>query len=118
MMLAVLREWLGSGGTPVKIEVAEVRSKICPKCPHNIRGNWFDRLKREAADIIRRHLAAKAGLNLSVSNEYELGFCEKCGCCLSLKVWTPSEHIGNNTDPHELLEYPDFCWVRKELTGR
>lgn len=116
-MLEVLREWLGAGGTPVKIEVAEVRSKICPHCPHNVRGNWLDRLKREAADIIRRHLAAKAGLNLSVSNEQELGFCEVCGCCLSLKVWTPTEHIMHHTDPHDLYEYPDFCWVRKELTG-
>ncbi len=123
MTLEVLRDWLGSGGKPVFRIQAIARAHACTegdggeKCPYNIRGNWITRLKRPAARIIRRHLAAKAEMDLRIPQDKKLGFCKKCGCCLSLKVWTPAEHIMNHTDPDQLLTYPDFCWVRKELTG-
>lgn len=113
----IISEWLGAGGMPVPLLEAERRAQICAVCPKNVKGNWIDRLKRGPANVIREHLAVKSGFGLVVSTEKEIGFCSQCGCCLSLKVWTPMGHIMNHTPQHEVLEYPAACWIRKELTG-
>jgi hypothetical protein len=112
----IITEWLGDGGQVVSVLNAESRAQICATCPKNVKGNWIDRLKKEAADVIREHLSVKNGFGLVLSTEKEIGFCSQCGCCLSLKVWVPTEHVRHHTPQHEVSEYPDFCWVRKELT--
>lgn len=114
---AIITEWLGAGGRPVPVIQAESRAATCAVCPKNITGKWLSRLKKEVADRIREHLAVKNGVGLIVSNEERLGFCEQCGCVNSLKVWTPIDHILHHTPQHTVLEYPDRCWIRKELTS-
>jgi len=112
----ILSEWLGEGGRPVSVMRAESRAQVCSVCPKNYKGNWIDRLKKIAADTIREHIAEKNKMGCAVSTENEIGFCEQCGCCLSLKVWVPTKHIMAHTPQHEVLNYPEPCWVRHELT--
>ncbi len=112
----VLLEWLGNGGAPVSEEKSSGRGFTCLSCPHNVRGNWFGRLKWEAAKVIKRHLEFKSGLKLKSPHDDGLGFCELCGCVLSLKIWVPIDHVGNHTSVSELEKYPKWCWIKEELT--
>jgi hypothetical protein len=119
--LTVLKEWLGDGGVPVSREQAEFRSTSCTTgcfgepCPLNIEPNWWGRVKHKVADAIKEHLEVKNGIGLAVDKESELHMCKVCGCCLPLLVWVPTDHLAKRMTPQELLNYPHFCWKRKEL---
>lgn len=118
----ILRDWLGDGD-PVHPMVAEARAKRCTTgndgkpCPHNIEPNWWDRIKHVAAEWIRSEIELKAKLKLHVPQEKDLAMCKICGCCLSLKVWTPIQHIKNHVTSDALNATPEYCWMRKEILG-
>jgi hypothetical protein len=112
----ILNQWLGAGGEPVDGDLAEERADVCRDCPENVRGNWLDRIKGEAASVIKDYLAVKAAQGLEVPDERDIGFCKQCGCALQLKVWCPIEHIKAHMTRSEMLEFPTFCWIRKEIT--
>ena len=113
----IISEWLGAGGETVPLSKADSRASVCQHCPHNVGGRWIDKLKSSAAGLIKEHLLVKDGLGISLSNEDKIGFCDKCGCSLTLKCWVPIEHVMIHTPQNQVLDYPDFCWIRKELTG-
>lgn len=113
---AILDDWIGEGGVPVDRGRAECRALICSKCTMNVSGNWLGRLKSEVADLIKGYLEVKNGVELKVSVEDKIGFCEACGCVNSLKVWTPIDHIMKKTKAQDLAKLPGNCWVITERT--
>ena len=114
-MLDVLREWLGDGGKPVDMLLAESRAKVCIECPLNVAPKWWEKaLTHTVAIAIREMLEAKQGLNLKLPNEDKLSMCKICGCCTILKVLTPIEHILSQTEPDQLNGYPEHCWIKTE----
>lgn len=111
-----MSEWLGDGAVPVTQSEAEARAATCAVCPNNVKGGWIDRLKGDAARIIKEHLVIKDGAGLQLKSESKIGFCSKCGCSLSLKCWVPIGHIASHTDPSKIKELPSFCWIKTEIT--
>lgn len=116
-----LRDWLGDGGVPVHVIVAEMRANRCTigndgqACPLNVEPNWWDRAKSLIADWIRKELEIKNGMALTVEREETLNMCKACGCCLRLKVWAPAVHLKAHITAKQLQTTPDYCWMRKEL---
>jgi hypothetical protein len=115
--LRIIRDMFGESGKPEPIHIARYRASVCATCPKNIKGDWMDRLKKGAADAIKVRLEIKHRMRLTLTNEHELGFCEQCGCVLSLKCWTPMEHIMAHTPLEEVAKYPSNCWISKALTS-
>lgn len=111
--LAVLAEWLGSGGVPVSSSQANNRALICLTCPENREKGWWDKVKNHIAFAIKEHLLVKSKLGLRVAVEDELAMCRKCGCAIPLLVWTPAEHLKKHHT--NLKDYPSFCWKRQEI---
>lgn len=120
--MAVLVDWLGEGGSPVDPMVAAFRAQRClignngQPCPKNAELNWWDRVKHQIADWIKAELELKARMALHLAEDGKLGMCRVCGCCLQLKVWTPAKHIREHTTPEKLAEFPEYCWIKRELT--
>lgn len=121
--LALLDDWLGAGGFPVEQSLAERRAATCisgddwKPCPFNRGGKWWEKAKDAIAAVIRLQLRFKTELTLHVACEDQLQMCQRCGCCLKLKVHVPIEHIRAHTPPETVEQYPDFCWIRRELSA-
>lgn len=114
-----LSAWIGAGLEPVEPEQAQNRASVClrgcngGKCPYNFQGQWS--FKQEVADVIHAWAQAKTAIKLSVEGEEGLGTCEVCKCRLSLKVWTPFQHIFSTTSDEKFSEFPAWCWQQIEL---
>lgn len=117
----LLRDWLGEGGDPVSQAQADFRADVClhgnggEGCPLNVEPNWWDRVKDAIAETIRAELEVKRRLQLHATGEEHLSMCKPCGCCLKLKVWTPTKHIKAHTSSDTLDKMPGFCWQRIEI---
>lgn len=120
--VALLSDWLGGTGEPVHQMVADFRSARClsgndgKPCPLNVAPNWWDKVKSEIAEWIRHELELKNKLNLRVPQEENLHVCKACGCCIRLKIWTPTVHLREHVTKEQINKTPDYCWLRKELT--
>lgn len=120
--VAALSDWLGENGTPVDPMVAAFRAQRCligndgKPCPKNVEPNWWDRVKHKIADWIRAELELKHRMGLRVAEESSLHMCKVCGCCLSLKIWTPIKHIRDHTPAERVSEFPEYCWIKRELS--
>lgn len=123
----LLKDWLGPDAETVGVTQAELRSGACTHgyanlpCPKNVAPNWWDlvaQAKNAIAETIRAELELKGHLNLHVLRENDLHMCSICGCCMTLKVWTPIEHIKAHTTPEQLAQYPIWCWIRQELSEK
>jgi hypothetical protein len=114
--VAILKDWLGDGGETVSAPRAEARAFVCLNCPwHNPSNWWTIHFKEPIARAIRRTLEYKNKANLKLSCEDRIGECDKCKCCLRLKAWVPIEHVDAHTNLGDLNEYPDFCWIKREI---
>ena len=114
--IVILEEWLGSGGVPVKRELAEKRSKVCESCPLNSHGKWWERSKSLVANSIKIYLKVKHRLDIRVDNEERLFMCSACGCAARLKVHVPLVHIKEHTTQEVIDKLDSNCWIRKEKT--
>jgi hypothetical protein len=123
----IITEWFGEGMEPVSRELALRRAKICTSfhhyapCEHNVEPNWWHRhLADPIAQAIITLLEFKKNtdIHLPVYIEGDLFMCRRCGCNLSLKVWTPIKHIANHTTVEQLAKYPSFCWIRQEIINQ
>ncbi len=119
---SVLRDWFGDGLNPVGSAVANTRALVCLKgndgleCPHLKAPNWWDeQIKNPAADAIKKQLEAKSHLKLETALDQHPRMCGVCGCCASLKVWTPLKHIAAHTSEETTKKFPAFCWIRQEI---
>lgn len=116
----VWADWLGDGGEPVTVDLVTARVLACnqgdhgKRCPHNRRGNLWDRLTGSAVVRVMEQRRLKFGLGLKVQGEDKLGHCQICHCPLDTKVWVPMKHIEENTPQAEWSELPAWCWMRKE----
>lgn len=119
--VALLADWLGDTGEPVHEMVANFRAERCMSgnngkpCEQNVAPNWWDKAKSTIAAWIRGELELKNGMNLKVPGEENLNMCRCCGCCLKLKVWTPTAYLRKHIDIKSLDKAPRWCWMRKEL---
>lgn len=119
--VALLVDWIGSGGEPVSQIHAEHRADACvhgndgKPCPMNCEPGWWDRAKGAIAETIRGQLELKKKLNLHLSCDASLHMCKACGCSMQLKPWVPIAHIKAHTSPETIDKTPSFCWLRKEL---
>jgi len=120
--IALLKDWVGSGLEPVDMALADSRAHACcrgkdgKKCPKNVQGKWWNTATGMVADAIRTQLNFKDGAKLHTALEDELGTCDICLCNLPLKVWCPAEHIRNHITEEKLEKFPDWCWIKKELS--
>lgn len=115
---AIIKEWLGDGGSSVTQQRADGRVNIClNQCTEHRPERWWDFAKDAIADIIKKWLLTKAKTPLRLTREEEAGMCRICGCCLRLKAWTPIEHIKHHTPLETLDMYPSYCWVVSEAKG-
>ncbi len=116
----LLKDWLGDG-EPVPQEQANARANVCvtgdhgKPCIWNMAPGWWDNIKNAIAMTIREELELKNHMQLRVADEEALAMCGACGCCLKLKVWTPTEHIKNHLPSVNFDKTPSFCWMRKEI---
>lgn len=116
-----MRDWLGEG-VPVPQEYANGRAVACligdngNPCPHNRSPKWWEKLfKDPIAAAIREQLEVKNRMKLATPHDEQIHMCSICGCCLSLKVWTPIEFIKAHTSPREREQFPTWCWQKIEM---
>ncbi len=111
---ATLIDWLGEGGVPVDEFAARRRAEICLSCPKNQHGRWWEGVKNAIANAIKKQMAIKHKLELTVPYEDQLGNCNVCGCCIPLLIWCPDKQIRTNAaEPSS--SYPDHCWKKTIL---
>lgn len=122
MSLALIHDWLGSGGYPVSMMKAEKRAASCVygnsgnPCHLNKEKGWWDRVKSTIASTIKKQLEIKHEMKLRVSLEDSLFMCGGCGCAIPLKIWASTDHIKAHTSTEQLAKYPDWCWQKLELS--
>lgn len=118
---AVLHDWFGDGATPVSQDTANTRAMAClhgdsgNECPYLTYPNWWDKKKGAIADAIKEQLEKKSQLKLETYLDKNSRMCSVCGCCASLKVWTPTKHIAAHTSEELTKKFPGWCWVRQEI---
>jgi hypothetical protein len=119
---ALLADWLGEGGEPVDIRLAEWRSSTCAAgnlsqpCQFNIEPKWWERMKNSVAETIRKQLEIKNKIKLRTSRDDSIFMCQRCGCALPLKVHVPLKHIREHTRPELIDKLPWWCWIKRELS--
>jgi hypothetical protein len=118
----LLKDWLGDDMLRVNQERADRRSLAClqgnggEECPHHKAARWWEQAKSDIAETIRAQLEIKHRLKMATPLDDALKMCRVCGCCMSLKIWTPIEHIRAHTPPGKVKQFPaGFCWQRQEL---
>lgn len=116
--IAVITEWLGSGGVVADPKEAQDRADICNgknptgrRCKHNVMDHGFT---EKAALAIKEYLKVKNRLQLRVRGEKTLGTCEICSCVLRLKVHVPQSKIATELTDEEKEILPKFCWQLKK----
>lgn len=112
--IAVLLDWLGSGGKPVAPELAEARAAVCAGCPQNTAGNLTDFFTVPASEQIRKQLAIRSDMKLATTHDEQLNVCKACFCPMKLKVHTPIQHILAHLKPEGRAALDPRCWIPKE----
>lgn len=123
-----LVQWIADGAEAVSPELSESRANVCAHgmpegkpCPKNSAGTQgsMDLLSfftRPAAEAIRRTIQRKNEMSLTTKHDEALGVCTACDCPLQLKVHLKIEAIAQKLSPAVRSEFPEHCWIRKELT--
>lgn len=111
----ILVTWFGAGGKGVFPAVAQSRANVCLECPQNARKTLWGLLETPVSKTIRAVMAYKEQRKIAVRGEENLGTCRVCLCHLPLKVHVPIAFIAEETDAADLAEFPDFCWVKREI---
>lgn len=107
-----IMDWLGDGGVPVQVKLAQQRADVCLACDHNKRSLPMAVLIRATSESAKALIAIKNQEQLRVNGEKRLGQCEQCECWMSLKIWTPIEHLAQYAGDEPM---PPHCWQRIEL---
>ena len=115
--IAVITEWLGSGGIVVSPEESQARADICNgntpsghRCPHNVTNPT---VTKAVALAVKKYLSVKNAVNLRVRGEKALGTCDICSCVLRLQVHEPQEKVRRDLTDEEKDLLPKFCWKLK-----
>lgn len=114
-----LNDWIDSGEPAVATSLADHRSAVCAKCPHNGRGDFTKWFTAPAAEAIKRQMEKLSERHLNTVNDANIDVCEICLCPLKLKVHTPFPFIKahlSDAIAAELKAVPN-CWIIAELNG-
>lgn len=87
---------------------ADERAKTCLSCPENLRGVCT------TCDGLEGFVRTLVGVHRATPYDAALGACGRCGCLLRVKVHIPIEHLAPTS---KITEYPEGCWIRRELSG-
>lgn len=98
--------WIASGGSLVDPETSELRSSVCASCPQNVRVRGC----MGCSGVVPKLLKLLKGA--STTHDHQLQGCNVCGCQLKAKVHLPSDVMVDGT---EAQDFPEHCWIRKEL---
>lgn len=109
-----LANWLGDDGVPVEATLSEQRAITCADCPKNAKGDLFSFFTKPASELIRRQLEERNALNLSTTQDEQLGICSACGCPLRLKVHVPLSFIRAHMSTEDTTKLDPRCWITKE----
>lgn len=115
--VAALRDWLGTGGQPVAAELAEARAAVCVACPLNTAGDYTRWFTIPASEAIRKMQEARSDLNMSTSQDAQLGVCEACLCPMKLKVHVPLDNVVKHMTDEVKGRLDPKCWMLKEMNG-
>lgn len=102
----IRREWLGENGQPSPH--AQARAAICLACPHNDASHPLEEAGKRLA--VRAFLNLKEANRWHVMGETDLHLCDKCGCVLATKIFTPLDIARANTPDWQTL-MPPHCWM-------
>ena len=118
----VLLDWIGEG-VPASQEHANSRACVClhgnegVECPYHKAARWWERFfKDPIATAIRKQIELKSRMKLETPYDKDLKMCSVCGCCISTKVWVPTEHIKAHTPTAVMKKFPPWCWQLKETS--
>jgi hypothetical protein len=111
---AILRDWLGAGGTPVAPKLANQRAAVCATCPMNDKGDWTRFFTVPAAEQIKTQIELRNTLQMNTPFDAQLQVCSACLCPLKLKVHTPLEHIEAHLKPVDREKLDKPCWILSE----
>lgn len=109
--VGTLLDWLGEGGEPVDLPLAETRAKICKDCPQNQKGDWLAIFTEPVANKIRQQLSIKNEMELKTSVDDDLKVCKACLCPLPLKVFVPMDQILKHTSEETKAKLDARCWI-------
>ncbi len=120
--VAVLKDWLGDGMSPVSQTQADQRAETClignsgKECPHLRGAKWWEEHSKEPiAEAIKSHLEAKHEMKLSTALDKHPRLCDICGCCMPTKAWVPIKHIAAHTPDEMVKRFPAYCFQRIEI---
>jgi hypothetical protein len=114
---STLFDWLGEGGQPVPLPLAQSRANTCLACPHNKPAHGIARLTGPIARAIHGQREERRKLGRVVVGEEKLQTCAICACHLALKVDVGIEHIVSHASNETLKQLPAWCWQVKEATA-
>jgi hypothetical protein len=97
-------------GAFVSNSIAEERAKICVKCKYNIDNPGCITCK--GFKIIIN--GARHGRITTLDSE--LNTCGICRCFLEALVHVDVDILRATTPPNRVVNYPEHCWKKKELT--
>jgi len=112
--VGTLLDWLGQGGEPVDLTLAEGRAQVCNDCPQNKPGDWLALFTEPVANKIRSQLAIKNDMELRTSVDDSLQVCQACLCPIKLKCWVPIGEILKHTSEETKAKLDPRCWITKE----
>jgi hypothetical protein len=114
-------EWFGDGLKPVDQELAEKRAETCVACDNNGDPNWIQKLDALAAQEVKTKMEIKNDLKLETKHDDKLMTCQACDCDLKTKIWTPLNHVLNNTSKEVMADLATAkivggkkCWIIEE----
>lgn len=101
------------GRKKVSVEQATERAATCVRCPYNQKladcSNCSMRTIRNIVNVI-------VG-GYDTEHDQRLEACAVCGCELRAKTRLPIELLAANLPPEKLSEFPNFCWLPKEIAA-
>lgn len=115
--VGAIMEWLGDGLKPMDAKTANARALICAACEFNQEPTGLQAAYEKVADGLKLLMNAKEDMKLATNYDDRLKTCQQCDCALKLKVWAPMEHVKNHTSAKVLATLPNFCWIRKGISG-
>lgn len=115
--IGLMLDWLGDSLKPVEQGLANSRAAVCLNCPFNKRVGALQSVTiGVVADGVHKLMEEKSEMKLATPDDSQLHTCSLCDCVLTLKVWTPTEHVKKHTDDALKNSLPDHCWVKKEIS--
>jgi len=110
--LAIYRDLLGPDGKVVAKEESERRAAICVQCPKNdIAGGLKKYFIKEAAREIMLVAGMLKDINVSTSQDDNLGVCEACECPMAVKVHVSNEILKKHISPDQVSKLHESCWI-------